>query len=729
MLKRRDFLRATLVTAGALAAPACGGDPEIVNPVAGEPEPERELADGSAYFPQSVASGDPRPGSVVLWARVQDGEEDLDVEVEVATDAGFTQRVALDAGLARVKALAKHDHCVKVKVRGLSAGTVYYYRFVYVKGDTGYVSRVGRTKTAPAEEADVKVRFAYVSCQDYIGRFYNTYLALAEEELDFFVHLGDYIYETTGDPSFQSAGGRRIDFTDAAGAIAFGEGDSAYHAARSLSNYRELYRAYRSDANLQKVHESFPMIATWDDHEFSNDAFGATATYFDDRKDETDVARRKAANQAWFEYQPVDYGDDAEQDPGAPLPDDFRIYRDFVFGRHVHLVMTDLRSYRPDHLIPEGAFPGKVVLDEAKLLGELQELPELAMPYVSDIEAFSEGLYATVLKGAAEAAGYDAADVTGPISALVINQIVASVNEGLAEDMQVPLIPDETIAFLERGIAYVDLGKLSPHSSLGSRVLTVKDTFALYAALRYKETQGASEDVMGAEQESWFLDTMEGSKATWKVWGNEFCLLPLAVDLTPYTIPEQFKRRFNMSADSWDGFPSKRNELLERLVEIDGVVAITGDIHAFYAGTAGLDGDPSKKIVEFVGGAVSSGTFREMLMTQVASDPVLSAIPGAVLLAAGIDDVLMSTETKVNPHLAHADSNAHGYVVIEANGEELVAEMRRLSAADVQTDYAETSDPLEIGSKRFRTLRGESELYVDDRGTWKRWDASTQMWI
>ncbi|WP_437939040.1 alkaline phosphatase D family protein [Sorangium sp. So ce341] len=726
MLKRRDFLRATLVTAGALVVPACG-DPEIVNPL--DAEPGRELADGSAYFPQSVASGDPRPGSVVLWARVQDGDEDLDLEVEVATDAEFTQRVALDAGQAKLKALARHDHCVKVKVRGLSAGTVYYYRFIYVKGDTGYVSRVGRTKTAPAEDADVKVRFAYVSCQDYIGRFYNTYLALAEEELDFFVHLGDYVYETTGDPSFQSTSGRSVVFTDAAGAIALGEGENAYQAARSLSNYRELYKTYRSDANLQRVHERFPMIATWDDHEFSNDCYGATATYFDDREDETDVERRRAANQAWFEYQPVDYGDDVEQDPGASLPDDFRVYRDFVFGRHVHLVMTDLRSYRPDHLVPEGAFPGKVVLDQATLVEELQELPEVAMPYVTDIETYEDGLYASVLKEAAEAGGYDAADVTGKISALVINQIVAGVNEGLPEDMQIPLLSPAAAELFDRGIAYVDLGKFSAHGAVGARYLTVKDTFELYAAFRYKETQGASEDVMGAEQEAWFLETMEGSKATWKIWGNEFCLLPLAVDLSPYAIPEQFKRRFTMNVDAWDGFPNKRNELLERLVEVGGVVAITGDIHAFYAGTAGLAGDPSKKIVELVGGAVSSGAFRELLMSQVTGDPVLGSVPGAALLAAGIDDLLTSAETKVNPHLAHADSNANGYVVIEASGEELVAEMWRIRAADALIDYSDKRGELEIESKRFRTLRGESELYLHDRGAWKRWDADTQMWI
>ncbi|WP_437735100.1 alkaline phosphatase D family protein [Sorangium sp. So ce1335] len=724
MLKRRDFLRATLVTAGTLAVPACGG-PEIIDPVL---DP-RALTDGAEFFPQSIASGDPRPDSVILWARVQDGEEDLDLEVEVATDAEFTQRVALDDGQAKVKALAKHDHCVKVKVRGLAAGTVYYYRFIYVKGAESYVSRVGRTRTAPAPDADVPVRFAYVSCQDYVGRHYNAYLALAEEELDFFVHLGDYIYETTGDPTFQNTSGRGVELTDEEGAIALADG--AFHAARSLSNYRELYRTYRSDANLQKVHESFPMIATWDDHEFSNDSYGATATYSDGRLDETDVDRRKAANQAWFEYQPVDYGDHGEgfeYDPRAEFPGDIRVYRDFVFGRHVHLVMTDLRSYRPDHLIPEGAFPGKVVLDQSRLVEEFGEVPEIAQPYVN-IESFGDGIYASALTGAAQAAGYDAAEVTGNISVAFINQVVAGVNEGLPEDMQIPLIGPAEQQFADRGIAYVDLGKMGAYSSIGSRYFAIKDTVDVYAAIRYKETQGASEDVMGAEQESWFLETMEGSRATWKVWGNEYCLLPLAIDLAPYSVPEAFKRRFYMNLDAWDGFRNKRNELLARLVDVGNVVAITGDIHAFYAGTAGLDADPAKKIVEFVGGAVSSAPFREMLTGQVAGDPVLGAIPGAALLAAAIDSVLTSTETKINPHLAHANSYAHGYVVVEADGDALLVDMRSIDPAEVKTDYTSKRGDLKVQSKRFRTLAGESDIYRDDNGTWRRWDASRQKWI
>jgi len=53
--------------------------------------------------------------------------------------------------------------------------------------------------------------------------------------------------------------------------------------------------------------------------------------------------RRRAADRAWFSYMPVDYveGPALPLDETAAFPGDFRIYRSFVFGRHLELVMTD----------------------------------------------------------------------------------------------------------------------------------------------------------------------------------------------------------------------------------------------------------------------------------------------------------------------------------------------------------------------------------------------------
>ena len=65
-------------------------------------------------------------------------------------------------------------------------------------------TRVARTRTAPAEDATRSVKFAVICCQDYAGKYFHVLRHAAEQDVDFVLHLGDYIYETAGDPSFQS---------------------------------------------------------------------------------------------------------------------------------------------------------------------------------------------------------------------------------------------------------------------------------------------------------------------------------------------------------------------------------------------------------------------------------------------------------------------------------------------------------------------------------------------
>ncbi|HZF49911.1 MAG TPA: alkaline phosphatase D family protein [Polyangiaceae bacterium] len=716
MMNRRDFLRATLVSAGAVMVGCSGDDP------AGE-----QLAPGEKYFPQSVASGDPKPDSVILWTRVADdagGSGDLALELQMATDDAFTQRVIVNGSESlAVSAAAAFDHCVKVKVKGLEAGKTYYYRFVYASGGVRYSSRTGRTKTAPAADADANVKFAFVSCQDFIGRYYNTYILLAQEELDFVVHLGDYVYETTGDPSFQVPDEKRkVSFTDTAGAIKF-EGEAPYYAAKSLDNYRELYKTYRSDQHLQAVHEKFPMIVTWDDHEFSNDAHGATASYFSERVDELDVTRKKNANKAWFEYMPVDYADEAFVYSDAPeYPKDLTIYRDFTFGKNVHLVMTDLRSYRADHIVPEGAYPGSVMIEQSFLMAAGVPL-ESGRPYLNiDDAAYANHKKLLVDTAAAVEPDYDTSKITGNIAADYINSVIQAT--------MAPVAPIDEAAqmTMERGFAYMHLGKSSLYGLFGSRYLVVKDTFDLFAAAKHAATKGESETVMGAEQEAWFLSTIQGSKATWKVWGNEYCLTPLQIDLTTLTVPEAFKQRFYMNVDAWDGFRNKRSELIEKLSAVGNVVAVTGDIHAFYASTPNVTGDISKRVVEFVGSSISSTTFRDELLSQIKSDPNLSSVPGVDLLAKSIDTIMAD---KINPHLAFAASDKHGFVVVEASGAEIVATYAMIAANVTNVDYTGDAAGVEAATKRmrFRAVAGENNLYQDFNGAWKRWDQETRTWV
>lgn len=721
MIRRRDFLRATLATAGAVFVGAgCGPDDETG-------KTGRAVAAGEAYFPQSIASGDPKPDSVILWARAVDPARDgmdIALEIEVALDEAFADLVSIDGKTSfPVTALAASDGCVKVKVKGLTPATTYYYRFLITVGGVVYGSRAGRTRTAPSADADVTVRFAYVSCQDFIGRHYNSHLELANHEFDFFVHLGDYVYETTGDPSFQNpTDTRKMVFSDTAGAITFGTADKPYYAAKSLSNYRDLYKTIRGDKNLQRVHERYPMIAIWDDHEYSNDCHGATAAYYNEAQGELDETRRKSANKAWFEFMPVDYADENfTYDEAAPYPSDIKIYRDFKFGKNVHLVMTDLRSYRADHLIHEGAYPGAVAIDEPGLTA-LGLDPSIGFPYV-DIDDAANSAYKKLLTDVATASGYDVANIKGSVSADYINLTIASAMS--------PLMAIDGMG-LPRGIAFYHVGKTSFHSSIGSRYLLVKDTFDLYGAAQYAATKGASEVVMGTDQETWFLATMQGSSATWKIWGNEYCLIPLQIDLSNIDgVPPALAQRFYFNVDAWDGSRNKRSEIIEKLSALENVVAITGDIHAFYAGVPHKNGDPTKNIVEFVGSSISSSTFREELLSQIATDPVLSKTAGIDQLAKAVDDLMLSTDTKVNPHLAFAKSDKNGFVIAEVSAKEIVATYHMIPSNDVKIDYStiEGGVSAKVSTEMFKAVAGEKNLYKNVDGAWKRWDVATLAWV
>jgi hypothetical protein len=95
-----------------------------------------------------------------------------------------------------------YDHTLRHRISGLKPATVYYYQFTAGSG----VSRVGRFKTAPAADADISaLNFAFISCQDWSVNHWAGLDALAQENVDFIVHLGDYIYEAVG-ADFQAGG-------------------------------------------------------------------------------------------------------------------------------------------------------------------------------------------------------------------------------------------------------------------------------------------------------------------------------------------------------------------------------------------------------------------------------------------------------------------------------------------------------------------------------------------
>lgn len=136
-------------------------------------------------FTLGVASGDPWHTSVVLWTRLAPeplsggGMPDVPVEVrwQMARDEAFTDVV----GHGEVTARPESAHVVQVIANDLAPDHWYFYRF---EAD-GVTSRIGRTRTLPAPGVmPRRLRFAFAS--------YPAYRDMAERDLDFVLHLGEY---------------------------------------------------------------------------------------------------------------------------------------------------------------------------------------------------------------------------------------------------------------------------------------------------------------------------------------------------------------------------------------------------------------------------------------------------------------------------------------------------------------------------------------------------------
>lgn len=284
-------------------------------------------------FPQGIASFEPTPDGVLIWTRVEAGGPAV---YEVASDRAFRDVVAR----GDVDATEATDFTVRVDVSGLAPATTYWYRFTA----RGVTSPIGRTRTAPLPDADEPLRLALASCQDFGGRWFHAWRTLVDrDDVDCVLFIGDYIYETLGHLATELPGDRTIELPDG---LPLEDPLKGTVAARTLADYRALYRAYRRDADLRAVHAHFPFVMLWDDHEFANDAWGEHATDFDDlHGDERSPERRAAATQAWYEFNPLR----RPFDPAA-----VQIYRTFRWGRHAEIVLLDERYHRDDHLVPEG---------------------------------------------------------------------------------------------------------------------------------------------------------------------------------------------------------------------------------------------------------------------------------------------------------------------------------------------------------------------------------------
>jgi alkaline phosphatase D len=119
MLTRRQVLTGAAATAGAVALPTTFTGPAAAHTM-----------DHDGPFALGIASGDPLPGSVILWTRlVRPGRplaaRPVQVGWQIAHDERFRHVVRSGHTVARPEL----GHSVHVDARGLQPGREYFYPF------------------------------------------------------------------------------------------------------------------------------------------------------------------------------------------------------------------------------------------------------------------------------------------------------------------------------------------------------------------------------------------------------------------------------------------------------------------------------------------------------------------------------------------------------------------------------------------------------------------------
>ncbi|KXS21147.1 hypothetical protein M427DRAFT_130714 [Gonapodya prolifera JEL478] len=314
-------------------------------------------------FQFGVASGDPTSTSVILWTRAAprlvciSANEVYSAETRTCKCApSFTRNnvslcvggtgpdspvrnITVDSEWVLVQWEISEDRsfglgvCLfsstpthAVDVQNLKPDRIYFYRFV-APYNRDIVSSIGRTRTLP--EPNKKVtrpwRLAVYSCANLPQGYFNAYGNTARKDnVDIVVHLGDYIYE------HRNAG--------------YGSGTSLGRVPQpwdrdivELEDYRLRYASYCHDFDLRLSHETFPWVATWDDHEVTDNSWKNGAANHNSTLQGPYSVRKMNAIKAYFEWIPI-----------RQLDLSGKVGRSFSIGNLFDLIMIDTRHWGRD---------------------------------------------------------------------------------------------------------------------------------------------------------------------------------------------------------------------------------------------------------------------------------------------------------------------------------------------------------------------------------------------
>jgi len=595
------------------------------------------------FYSEGVASGDPDSRSVLLWTRRAPKDRSMvdHLFVEIAEDESFHRVVAS----AQAPISAESDWTCRVLAGGLKPAQVYWYRFT---DQYGYGSRVGRTITAPSDDDNRPVRFVFVSCQNANQGAQNAYRrmifedeqAAVEDRLEFVLHLGDFIYEMVWYPEDRPQGIYDRRLRDIVH-YEHGEKIEDCHIPTDVGDYRAVYRNYLHDPDLQDARARWPFVCMWDNHEFSWIGWQSLQTF--EGVNHPRPTRKVAANQAFFEYQPARLFKPsgpslAEFDPPRVADTPITKFDEHGLGQEPNN-LTAIHSLRGYRAMRWGRNVDLIITDQRSYRSEEPTYRPEAQAFLSN-------------------------DFPG-------------------------FMPQEVLEILDAGNAYNE-GHPPATIEYGGKEIA-----------NFRRDQPPT-NILGVEQKAWFLERLQKSKATWKIWADTVATLDMRAD--PQNLPAGLTKTwpgagyagFDAGTGAGDHSTAyvERGEIYDFVSdqEIAGFATIAGDRHSFWAGLAGKALPP--KTFEAVGIAFVTGSISAPGMVEAfehgfpKNHPLRPLFVGQgpadqgpqptmnLLLRHGVRSCLEYSKTgdlekaralsnpDLSPHLSFVDMAGHGYSVV-----------------------------------------------------------------
>lgn len=322
-ITRRDFAQRSCITGLSSSVFACG-------------LPHSSLAVHANWVdapkqPYGIMSGEVTHKSAVIWGR---SDVDARMLVEWDTDASFKNPRRVQGP----KSTAASDWTARCILRDLPPASEIFYRVTFE--NTGGLSQpiLGHLKTPDDGSSDVFFAWSGDTAGQGFGinpdwggmKIYSAIETLSPE---FFVHSGDMIYADNPIPAELKLNDSSLwkNITT----------EAKSKPASSLDDFRGNYQYNLMDQNVLAFHRQVPIIASWDDHETTNNWYPQQSLKSRKDRDHYDALEfgsqlASRASQAFFEYNPL-----------LPQPaGDRRVYRKFSRGPLLDLFVLDLRSYR-----------------------------------------------------------------------------------------------------------------------------------------------------------------------------------------------------------------------------------------------------------------------------------------------------------------------------------------------------------------------------------------------